>query len=188
MHCWHLYYNELVKKGRNRNLNLRLIWAAWHLFSKKIELQSACFDKKRINQQCCNVIGLNFAKFCNSFFMKSCAEQHEKDNFFREFLVVRIFFTPTLPTLSHSKESCVYWLSERTSISVHSIHKSNCFRRKKNIFFFLPMPFTEMQNLEMVFCYQNYCDILWEKIVSSDWGKHLKFRGWRTRICKFWDH
>ena len=92
--------------------------------------------KKSINQQCCNVIGLNFAKFCNSFFMKSCAEQHEKDDFFREFLVVRIFFTPTLPTLSHSKESCVYWLSERTSISVHSIHKSNCFRRKKISIFF----------------------------------------------------
>ena len=65
-----------------------------------------------------------------------CWKQHKKDNFFREFLVVRIFFTPTLPTLSHSKESCVYWLSERTSISVHSIHKSNCFRRKKIYIFF----------------------------------------------------
>ena len=29
--------------------------------------------------------------------------------------------------------------------------------------------------LLMVFCYQNCSDILWEKIVSSDWEKLLKF-------------
>ena len=35
---------------------------------------------------------------------------------------------------------------------------------------------------DMVFCYQNCSDLLWEKIVLV--RKTFKIRGWRPRICK----
>ena len=40
---------------------------------------------------------------------------------------------------------------------------------------------------EMVFCYQNCSDLLWEKNCSSDREKLFEIRGWRPRICKFFE-
>ena len=95
--------------------------------------------------------------------MKTCSDQLKKDK-----KNVRIFFTPTLPTLSHSRVVTVHWLSERTSISVHSIHESNCFR---NLFFFLPfflhMTFTEMQNLEKIRFPQSLLLLFWHSQLSQ---------------------
>ena len=36
---------------------------------------------------------------------------------------------------------------------------------------------------EMVFCYQNYSDLLWVKLFYW-WRKTFEIRGWRLRICK----
>ena len=40
--------------------------------------------------------------------------------------------------------------------------------------------FLDFSRVEMVFCYQNYSDLLWEKNCSSDWEKLFKFEaeGW----------
>ena len=37
---------------------------------------------------------------------------------------------------------------------------------------------------EMVFCYQNCSDLLWEKSCSSDWEKHLKFEAEGQEFAK----
>ena len=37
---------------------------------------------------------------------------------------------------------------------------------------------------EMVFCYQNCSDLVWEKIVLVI-EKNFEIRGWKPRICKF---
>ena len=39
-----------------------------------------------------------------------------------------------------------------------------------------------VENEEMIFCYQNCSDLLWEKNCSSDRKKTFKIRGWRPRI------
>ena len=39
----------------------------------------------------------------------------------------------------------------------------------------------------MVFCYQNYSDLLWKKLFT--WSRTFEIRAWRLRICKIvWDH
>ena len=42
-------------------------------------------------------------------------------------------------------------------------------------------------NWEMVFCYQNCPDILWEKIILGDQEKLLKFEAEGQEFAK-WDH
>ena len=39
---------------------------------------------------------------------------------------------------------------------------------------------------EMVFCYQNCSDLLWEKVVLVI-EKNFEIRGWRLRICKHFE-
>ena len=97
----------------------------------------------------------------------------QKRQFFREFLVVRIFFTPTLPTLSHSKESCVYWLSERTSISVHSIHESNCFRNFFFPSFFSAYDFHRNAKLGKKRFPQFLFLLFWHSQLTACWGQIL---------------
>ena len=41
-----------------------------------------------------------------------------------------------------------------------------------------------MADQVMVFCYQNCCDLLWEKIVLVIEKKTFEIRGWNPRICK----
>ena len=38
---------------------------------------------------------------------------------------------------------------------------------------------------EMLFCYQNCSDLLWEKNCSSDWEKLLKFEAEGREFAKF---
>ena len=52
----------------------------------------------------------------------------------------------------------------------------NLFLEKKNIFF---------KNFEMIFCYQNCSDLLWEKNCSSDLEKLLKFEAEGREFAKF---
>ena len=51
--------------------------------------------------------------------------------------------------------------------------------------FLLPGPFKSLKSLikQMVFCYQNYSDLLWEKIVLVI-EKNFDICGWRWRIYK----
>ena len=44
---------------------------------------------------------------------------------------------------------------------------------------------TEEFTVEIVFCYQDCSDLLWEKKCSSDWEKHLKFKAEGREFAKF---
>ena len=46
--------------------------------------------------------------------------------------------------------------------------------------------FCQLDNRTMVFCYQNYSDLLWEKIVLVI-EENFEIRGWRPRICKLFE-
>ena len=42
--------------------------------------------------------------------------------------------------------------------------------------------------IEMLFCFQNFCDLLWEKNWTSDREKLLKFEAKGREFVNFWDH
>ena len=47
-----------------------------------------------------------------------------------------------------------------------------------------PVKSNEKLFLHIIFCFQNYSDLLWEKKCYCDLEKTFEIRGWRSRICK----
>ena len=94
---------------------------------------------------------------------------------------------PTFLPFSDNSHQCLesFFMWRKTEINVKNLASKDWHGKKVTIY--SPI-FYLVKSSEMVFCYQNCSDLLWEKIVlvikKKIWNSRLKAENFQ----KFWDH